>query len=172
VAPKPKAKPPSASRVEMLHLVLPQDTNPLGNVLGGYVMHLMDQAAATAGVRHARRPVVTASVDKLDFHAPIRMGQFIILQASVNAAFHSSMEIGVRVQGEHPFTGVRTHTSSGYFTFVALDEAGKPTTVPRLAPVTAEDQRRFREAQARRAARLSERAGTEGRARRRKSAKR
>lgn len=149
-------KPVRESRVEMVEIVLPQDTNPLGNVLGGHVMHLMDQAAAMAGIRHARRPVVTASVDKLDFKSPIKLGQFIILKASVNAAFHTSMEVGVRVESENPLTGERRHTSSAYFTFVALDELGKPATVPALKAETPEEQRRLADAQRRREARLKE----------------
>ena len=165
--PAPAAKPVRASHVEITELVLPQDTNPLGNVLGGHVMHLMDQAAAMAGIRHARRPVVTASVDKLDFHNPIKLGEFIILKASVNAAFHTSMEVGVRVESEHPLTGERRHTSSAYFTFVALDERGRPTEVPPVLPEGAEERRRHDEALRRREARLAERAraakGTEAR---------
>jgi acyl-CoA hydrolase len=150
------AKPVQASQVEMIQIVLPQDTNPLGNVLGGYVMHLMDQAAAMAAIRHCRHPVVTASVDKLDFKSPIKLGQFMILQASVNAAFHTSMEVGVRVESEHPTTGDRRHTSSAYFTFVALDEHGKPTLVPPVKPEAPEEQRRFDAAHERREQRLKD----------------
>ena len=144
------------SRVDMFDMVLPQDTNTLGNVLGGYVMHRMDQAAAMAAVRHARRPCVTASVDKLDFKSPIKLGHFMLLKASVNAAFRTSMEIGVRVESEHPLTGARHHTSSAYFTFVALDDAGKPTEVPVLKTENAEEERRYEEALERREARLAE----------------
>lgn len=140
--------------MEMVEIVLPQDTNPLGNVLGGRVMHLMDQAAAMAAIRHCRKPVVTASVDKLDFRSPIKLGQFIILKASVNAAFRTSMEVGVRVESEVPTTGERRHTSSAYFTFVALDELGRPAEVPPAKPETAEEQRRFEAALQRREARL------------------
>jgi acyl-CoA hydrolase len=147
-------KPVRDSQVEMVEIVLPQDTNPLGNVLGGHVMHLMDQAAAMAAIRHARRPVVTASVDKLDFRSPIKLGQFIILKASVNAAFHTSMEVGVRVESENPLTGERRHTSSAYFTFVALDEHGKPTEVPALLAQSEEERRRMGDAEQRRAVRV------------------
>lgn len=147
-------KPVRASQVEMVQIVLPQDANPLGNVLGGHVMHLMDQAAAMAATRHARRPVVTASVDKLDFRSPIKVGQFLIVKASVNAAFRTSMDVGVRVESEQPLTGERRHTSSAYFTFVALDELGQPTAVPPVQPEGPDEQRRFKEAQERRALRL------------------
>ena len=149
-------RPARESHVEMLQHVLPQDTNTLGNVLGGHVMHLMDLAAATSAVRHCRRPCVTVSVDKLDFKSPIKLGHFIILKASVNAAFGSSMEIGVRVESEHPLTGERRHTSSAYFTFVALDENGKPTKVPPLLAETPDEQRRLKEAEARRSVRLKD----------------
>jgi acyl-CoA hydrolase len=150
------AKPARESRVEMLEIVLPQDTNPLGNVLGGHVMHLMDQATAAAAIRHARRPVVTASVDKLDFKSPIKLGQFILLKASVNAAFRTSMEVGVRVESENTVTGDRRHTSSAYFTFVALDDLGRPALVPPLLPETEEEKRRFAAARKRREMRLKD----------------
>jgi len=151
-----QAKPVRASQVEMLETVLPQDTNTLGNALGGRVMHLMDMAAAAAAVRHCHRPCVTAEVDKLDFKSPIKLGHFVLLKASVNAAFRTSMEVGVRVESEDPLTGERKHTSSAYFTFVALDTNGKPQTVPPVEPQGPEEERRHREAQARRAARLAE----------------
>jgi acyl-CoA hydrolase len=154
--PGPIPKPVRDSQVEMLELVLPQHTNPLGNVLGGHVMHLMDQAAAAAAVRHCRRPCVTAEVDKLDFRSPIKLGEFIILKASVNAAFHTSMEVGVRVESEHPLTGERRHTSSAYFTFVALDDLGKPTAVPALRPESPDEERRFHDALRRRGQRLKD----------------
>lgn len=142
------------SRVDMFDMVLPQDTNTLGNILGGYVMHRMDQAGAMAAVRHCRRPCVTASVDRLDFLNPIKLGHFMLLKASVNAAFGTSMEVGVRVESEHPLTGERHHTSSAYFTFVALDDTGKPTKVPPLLTEGPEDKRREKQAHARRAQRL------------------
>lgn len=145
----------------MLEHVLPQDTNTLGNVLGGHVMHLMDVAAAMSAVRHCRRPCVTASVDKLDFLNPIRLGHFMLLKASVNAAFRSSMEVGVRVESEDPLTGERKHTSSAYFTFVALGDDGKPTQVPGLLPESPEEKRRLKDAQRRREERLAERARAE-----------
>lgn len=145
------------SRVEMVELVLPNDANPLGNLLGGKVMHLVDIAAAIAAHRHCRCPVVTASVDRIDFLHPVRVGQIIILQASVNHAAHTSMEVGVRVLSEDLDTGDRLHTASAYATFVALGQSGRPASVPPLVLESDEDRRRFREAGARRAVRLRER---------------
>lgn len=145
------------SRVEMVELVLPNDANPLGDLLGGKVMHLVDIAAAIAAHRHCRCPVVTASVDRIDFLHPVRVGQIIILQASVNHAAHTSMEVGVKVLSEDLDTGDRLHTASAYATFVALDQSGRPAMVPPLILETGEDRRRFREAGARRQVRLRER---------------
>jgi acyl-CoA hydrolase len=142
----------------MVELVLPNDANPLGNLLGGKVMHLVDIAAAIAAHRHCRCPVVTASVDRIDFLHPVRVGQIIILQASVNHAAHTSMEVGVRVLSEDLDTGDRLHTASAYATFVALAQNGRPATVPQLVLESDEDRRRFHEAEARRAVRLRERA--------------
>jgi acyl-CoA hydrolase len=150
-------KPASASQVEMVEVVLPNDANPLGNILGGRVMHLIDIAAAIAAHRHANSYVVTASVDYVDFRHPIRVGDLIVLKASVNRAFRTSMEVGVKVFSEHVLTGERKHTSSAYVTFVAIDEAGQPKTVPPLILRTADERRRHREAAARRRIRLAHR---------------
>ncbi len=144
-----------ASRADMVEVVLPQDTNVLGNILGGRVMHLVDIAAAIAAHRHSSSHVVTASVDYVDFRNPIRVGELIILKASVNRAFHTSMEVGVKVFSENVLTGERKHTTSAYVTFVAIDEAGRPRTVPPLILDTAEDRRRFRDAAVRRRIRLA-----------------
>jgi acyl-CoA hydrolase len=141
----------------MVELVLPNDANPLGTILGGKVMHLIDIAAAIAAQRHCRRPVVTASIDRVDFLHPIRVGQLIILKASVNHAAHTSMEVGVRVESEDPQTGDRLHTASAYATFVALGPSGRPTQVPPLRLRTEEDRRRFDEASVRRETRLRDR---------------
>ena len=140
---------------EYAELALPNDANGLGNVLGGKVMHLVDLAAAMAGMRHARRPIVTASVDHMNFLCPVRIGQLIILRSSVNRVFHTSMEIGVRVVVEDLLTGVRRHTSSAYLTFVALDEGGKPMPIPPVIPETPEEHRRFEEAGQRREYRMA-----------------
>jgi acyl-CoA hydrolase len=151
------AKPVSMSRVQMTELVLPNDTNTLGNVLGGRVMHWIDMACAMAAQRHARRSVVTASMDRVHFHKPVRVGHQLIVSASVNAAWGSSMEVGARVESEDPKTGRREHTVSAYTTFVALDDNYKPVKVPRIRRETATDERRWKEAQKRREARLAER---------------
>jgi len=140
---------------EYSEFALPTDANTLGNVLGGKVMHLVDLAAALAAVRHARCPVVTASVDQMSFLHPVHIGQLIMLQSSVNRVFRTSMEVGVRVQVENLLTGQRKHTSSAYLTFVALDEHGKRTPIPPVIPETADEKRRFVEAEERRAYRLA-----------------
>ena len=138
----------------MLEVVLPDDANPLGNILGGKVMHLIDIAGAVAAHRHSHRHVVTASVDSLDFVRPIRVGQIILLQAQVTRAFRTSMEVGVNVYLEDYISGERHQTSSAFVTYVAVGEDGKPTAVPALVPRTAEEKRRYREALERRRRRL------------------
>ncbi len=150
-------KPVSASRSEMTEVVLPQDANVLGNILGGRVMHLVDIAAAIAAHRHANSHVVTASVDYVDFRNPIRVGELIILQSQVNRVFHTSMEVGVKVFSENVLTGERKHTTSAYVTFVAIDEERQARLVPPLIVRTAEERRRFREALGRRRIRLAHR---------------
>jgi acyl-CoA hydrolase len=154
---KEGGRPVSASRTEMSEFALPQDANLLGNVLGGRVMHLVDMAGAAAALRHSRTAVVTASVDHLDFRNPIHVGELIILKASVNRVFHSSMEVGVKVFSENLLTGERKHTTSAYLTFVALDESQCPTQAPPLICHTAEDRRRYRQAMLRRKSRLAHR---------------
>jgi len=144
-----------ASRADMVEVVLPQDANVLGNVLGGRVMHLVDIAAAIAAHRHSNSHVVTASVDYVDFRNPIRIGELIILKASVNRVFHTSMEVGVKVFSENVLTGEHKHTTTAYVTFVAIDEAGRPKPVPPLIVKTLEERRRFREALSRRRIRLA-----------------
>jgi len=151
------SRPVSASRTEMTELVLPQDSNLLGNILGGRVMHLIDIAGAIAAHRHCHRQVVTASVDHLDFLNPVRVGDLIVLEAQVNRAFHTSVEVGVDVFSEDSVAGARKHTTHAFLTFVALDEAGKPVPVPPLLVKTSEERRRFREAGERRNLRLKAR---------------
>jgi acyl-CoA hydrolase len=148
-------KPVRESVSESAELALPNAANGLGNVLGGKVMHLVDLAAAMAGMRHARRPVVTASVDHMNFLCPVKIGQLIILRSSVNRVFHTSMEVGVRVMVEDLLTGLRQHTSSAYLTFVALDKEGKPMPIPPVIPESADEMRRFQEAGERREYRLA-----------------
>lgn len=150
-------KRPRVSRTEMVEVVLPQDANPLGNILGGRVMHLVDIAAAIAAHRHSNSYVVTASVDYVDFRNPIRVGELIILKSNVNRVFRTSMEVGVKVFSENVLSGERKHTTSAYVTFVAIDETGRPKPVPALLPESAEDRRRYRDALARRRIRLAQR---------------
>ena len=146
--------PPSKSQSEMIQMVLPNDTNTLGNLLGGRLMHWIDIVAAIAGRRHCGRPIVTASMDKLDFLAPVKLGDIVVLKASVNRAFKTSMEIGVKVFAEIVETHERIHTASAFLTFVALDENGAPVPVPCLDPQTAEERRRYEEAGIRREKRI------------------
>ena len=142
------------SQVQMVQMVLPTDTNRLGNLLGGQLMHWIDIAAAISAARHANRVCVTASVDELNFHHPILQGDVVTLEASVNRVFHTSLEIGVRVTTENLITGVRRHTNSCYLTYVAIDDAGRPTEVPPVVAETEEERLRFRAAERRRAARI------------------
>ena len=140
-----KQKTVKNTHVIMHELVLPNDTNLLGNVLGGRVMHLMDMCAAMSAYKHARTAVVTASVDRLDFLAPAKMGEIMILKSSVNYTGKSSMEVGVRIESENPKTGDIYHTSSAYLTFVSLNENGKPKRVDDINPENDNEIRRFNE---------------------------
>jgi acyl-CoA hydrolase len=149
-----RTRPCSASKVEMTEMVLPNDANRLGNLLGGRLMHMIDIVAAIAASRHTNRVCVTAAVDELHFHHPIKIGEVVILKASVNRAFHSSVEVGVRVIKEDLLTGKRKHTNSAYLTFVAIDEEGRPVVVPGITPKTSEEKRRYRDAARRREQRL------------------
>lgn len=135
-------------------MALPIYANPLGNLLGGRIMHLMDLVAATAAMRHARTAVVTASVDYVTFLHPIHIGQLVILKASVNRVFQTSMEIGVKVWVEDLRSGEVSHTNSSYLTFVALDQSGKPVKAPPVIPQSEQDRRRYEEAGLRRRTRL------------------
>ncbi len=146
---------PAETRCEMTQIVLPGDCNALDTAFGGKVMAWVDICAAVACQRFARTTVVTAAIDSLSFKAPIRRGHVAVIQATVNRAWRTSMEVGVRVEEEDPTTGIRVHTSTAYLTFVALDEQHALTEVPVLEPVTELEQRRWREAQLRREARLA-----------------
>jgi acyl-CoA hydrolase len=148
-------RPAEDSFVTMTEMVLPNDANALGNCMGGRVMHLIDIAAAIAARRHARATCVTAAIDEIVFHLPVPVGSVLVLQASVNYAGRTSMEVGVRVEMESASSGLRSHCASAYLTFVALDEAGRPTPVPPLATRTKEQQRRLKEAAERRERRLA-----------------
>ena len=131
------------SYVIMHELILPNDTNNLGNVFGGKVMQYMDLCAAMSAYKFARTAVVTASVDRLDFLAPATVGDMLILKSSVNYAHRTSMEIGVRIDAESPLTGELRHTATAYLTFVAIDENNKPSEIPKIKPATDNEQRRY-----------------------------
>lgn len=146
-----------ASQVEMTEMVLPNDCNQLGNLLGGRLMHWIDIAAAIAGQRHCQRIVVTASVDELDFLHPIRLGEVVRLHASVNRVFRTSLELGVKVTAENLLTGESKHANTAYLTFVAVDERGKPVSCPSIIPETEEEKRRYDHALIRRERRLQRR---------------
>jgi acyl-CoA hydrolase len=161
-----RGKPADASRVAMTEIVMPADTNQYDHVWGGRVMALIDKAAAIAAMRHSRTNVVTASVDGLAFRAPVRLGHILRLHAAVNAAFDSSMEVGVKVVSEDPLTGKQAHCCSAYVTMVSLDPVGRPARVPRLRVSTAEEKRRARDAGRRRRERLRVRGRRQGRDRR------
>jgi acyl-CoA hydrolase len=138
------------SRSEMTELVLPNDANTLGNLLGGRLMHYIDLVGAMAAYRHARSYVVTASMDHIDFIAPVHVGDLLILKSNLNRAFRTSMEVGVKVWVEHTINGTLRHVASAYLTFVAVDQQGRRVRVPPLAPETEEEQRRYQDAGRRR----------------------
>ncbi len=150
-------KPPSDSFTETAHVVLPNDANPLGFVLGGTVMHLADIAGAIAATRHARAPIVTAAVDELQFLHPIRVGDVMLLRARVNAVFRTSMEVEVEVLSEESLTGRRQLTSRAYLTFVTVGRQGEDVPLPPLRLDTDEERARADQATARRAERLNKR---------------
>lgn len=137
------------------------DANASGDIHGGTIMKLVDEAAGAASVRHSRRRTVTASMDRMSFLVPIKIGQLVTFTATVNAAWRTSMEVGVRVEAEDPRTGEVRHASTAYLTFVALDDAGRPTAVPPLMAESPDDERRMREAEIRRRHRLAEREAIE-----------
>lgn len=145
------------SQSEMTELVLPNDTNTLGNLLGGRLMHFIDLVAAMAAYRHARANVVTASMEHIDFIAPVHVGDLVILKASVNRAFQTSMEVGVKAWVENAIAGTRRHVSSAYLTFVAIDQNGRRLPVPPLQIHGAEQERRYEDAGRRREGREQER---------------
>lgn len=151
------SKPVSASKVEMTELVLPNDTNQLGNLLGGRLMHWVDIAAALAAARHSNRICVTASVDEMNFLGPVKLGQVVHLQASVNRAFNTSIEVGVRVSVEDVRSGDTRHVNTAYLTFVSIDEFGRPVPTNDVIAESEDEKRRFEAALARRENRLARR---------------
>ena len=146
----------SESRVIMAQVMDPECANPAGNVHGGNIMKLIDTACGVAATRHARGHVVTASIDRMDFHHPVYVGDLLILKASVNYVGNKSMEVGVRVEAENLITGERRHTGSAYLTFVALDNDKRPKLLPPLIVETEEEKHRNEEAAERRQMRLAE----------------
>jgi len=150
-------KPVAESGAQLIRWMGIADANSLGNVHGGTVMRMADEAAALAAIKHSRRRVVTVGMDRMNFLVPIYVGELVTFSSMVNAAWRTSMEVGVRVQSENPHTGEVRHTNTAYLTMVALDENGQPTEVPPALASTPTEQRRMREAELRRANRLTER---------------
>jgi len=144
------------SQSEMTEIILPNDTNTLGNLLGGRLMHFIDLTGAMAAYRHSRTHVVTAAMDHIDFIQPVHVGDLLNLKSSVNRAFNTSMEVGVKVWVENTQTGARLHVASAYLVFVAIDQNGRRVRVPELTPVTADEQRRYADALRRREHREAE----------------
>jgi uncharacterized protein (TIGR00369 family) len=145
-----------ASRVTLSQLMHPEHANLLGNVHGGWIMKLVDEAGALASMRHAQRKVVTVAIDSMVFRQPIRIGDLIILNAEVTYTGRTSLEAEVQVQAENPITGERTHTNTAYLVYVALDDYGRPTTVPPLEAETEEDKQKMARAKERQERRLKE----------------
>jgi acyl-CoA hydrolase len=150
-------RPASESRSVLVRLVCIGDANSAGFVHGGVVMKLCDDVAGIAAIRHCRGRVVTAAMDRMTFIQPVNVGELLTCSATVNAAWRTSMEVGVRVEAENPRTGERRHTSTAYLTMVALDDEGRPVPVPPLLAESDDERRRQREAELRRANRLAER---------------
>jgi acyl-CoA hydrolase len=149
-------RPVRESQSEMAEIVLPNDANPLGALLGGRLMHWIDLAGAMAAHRHARSYVVTASVDHIDFLVPVRVGSLVILRSSVNRAFRTSMEVGVKVWTENYIEDARRHVASAHLTFVAVDRQGNKLPVVPVIPETPEEVRRYENAGRRRDLRFAE----------------
>jgi acyl-CoA hydrolase len=152
-----KEKKVSESQVTMTELVLPNHTNQLGNLLGGQLMHWIDICAALSAAKHNNRICVTASVDKIDFHHPIKLGDAVTLLSSVNRVYNTSMEVGVKVFAQSFKEGIKNHTNSAYLTFVSVDDNGKPVKAIEAKPITNEEKRRYKEAHRRRENRLKSR---------------
>ena len=148
----------SESTTTSVRIMMPTDANIRGNVFGGSIMKYMDEIAAVVAFRHAKKNVVTASIDRMNFLAPVYLGNLLVLKASVNYVGNTSMEIGVRIEAEDLITGQVTHAGSCFLTYVALDDKGKPTAVGPIVPVSSDEKRRYNEAATRRRLREVERA--------------
>jgi uncharacterized protein (TIGR00369 family) len=155
---RPQGKPMSASKISIAQLMQPEHANNLGNVHGGWVMKLVDEAGALACMRHAQRRVVTVAIDQMVFRQPIRIGDLVILSAEVTYAGRTSLEVEVQVTAENPVTGEQTHTNTAYLVYVALDKNGQPAPVPALFAETDEEKVRMQQARTRQKYRLSQRA--------------
>ena len=149
-------KPVRASRITISQLMHPEHANLLGSVHGGWIMKLVDEAGALACMRHAQRRVVTVAIDSMTFRQPIRIGDIIILNAEVTYTGRTSLEAGVQVLAENPITGERTHTNTAYLVYVALDDEGKPTSVPPLQLETEDEKRKAEQAKERQERRLKQ----------------
>jgi acyl-CoA hydrolase len=143
----------SESSIVSTRWMFPADANPAGNVFGGAIIRYVDEVAGLVAERHSRSNVVLASMDRMDFHTPVKVGDLLTLKASVNFVGKTSMEIGVRIEAENMMTGEVRHAASAYAIMVALDEKGEPSEVPKIIPETDEEKRRYKEAEARRDAR-------------------
>jgi acyl-CoA hydrolase len=159
---KLKGRSPAESEMTTARLMMPTDANVLGNVFGGAIMKYMDEIAAIVAWRHAGKNVVTASIDRMNFYAPVYVGDLLILKAAVNFVGTTSMEIGVRIEAVDPSTRKGSHTGSCYLTYVALDEKGKPVPIPPIVPTSPVEKRRFKEALARRKLREAAQAVMQG----------
>ena len=146
----------ASTQSEMTEIILPNDANTLGNLLGGRLMHFIDLTGAMAAYRHTRTHVVTAAMDHIDFIQPVHVGDLLILKSSVNRAFNTSVEVGVKVWVEQPQTGTHLHVASAYLVFVAVDREGRRQKVPQLQPETPNEIRRFNDALRRREHREAE----------------
>jgi len=154
MAESPAPKPISASRITISQLMHPEHANLLGNVHGGWIMKLVDEAGALTCMRHAQRKVVTVAMDSMTFRMPIKIGDLVILSAEVTYTGHTSMEVAVKVLAENPITGEQTHTNTAYLVYVALDDDGRPTAVPPLQAETEEDEQAMEQARERQKRRL------------------
>ena len=143
------------SQVTLSQQMMPSDANPLGNVHGGHIMKLVDEAGGLAAMRHARRPVVTVAVDSISFLSPVKVGHLLTLRSAVNWVGKTSIEVGVRVEAENPITGEITHTNSAFAVYVALDDEGRPCPVPPLILESEDEKRRWMQAEARQEIRLN-----------------
>ena len=152
----PQPKTPQASRISIAQLMHPEHANILGNVHGGWIMKLVDEAGALACMRHAQKRVVTVAVDSMVFREPIKIGDLITLNAEVTYTGHTSMEAEVQVIAENPITGKRTHTNNAYLVYVGLDDDGQPTPIPALITETDEENQRMEQAKKRQAHRIAQ----------------